>query len=300
MLIPFRAISVFHAVAEAGSITRAAAGLGVTPSAVSQQIQALEVQLGTALTVRAGRSVMLTEAGERYFQMIGGAVGQIADATRALRGQHSVTTLTIRASPSLATKWLLPRLHRFLHAAPELELRIDGTTEQTDFARETVDIDLRHGEGDWPGLFTEAVAQERFWPVCAPSLHPPGSLAAAALPGHRLIHSVKSQVQWDAWFAAAGVAAPPHWRRIMFDRTHMAIDAAAAGMGIALESDLMTWRELRDGALACPVRDAPPVWRATQWIVCPHRHLRQRKVRAFVDWLRAERAQWQSAAGTSA
>lgn len=294
MLIPFRAISVFHAVAEAGSITRAAAALGVTPSAVSQQIQALEVQLGTALTLRSGRSVMLTEAGERYFQMIGGAVGQIAEATRTIRGQHSVTTLTIRASPSLATKWLLPRLHRFLHVSPDLQLRLDGTTEQTDFARETVDIDLRHGEGHWPGLFTEAVAQERFWPVCAPTLHPPGSLTAAALPRHRLIHSVKSQVQWSAWFAAAGVPAPPPWRRIMFDRTHMAIDAATAGLGIALESNLMTWRELRDGTLACPVQEPPVISRATQWIVCPHAHLRHRKVGAFLEWLRAERAQWAS------
>jgi len=292
MIIPFRAISVFHAVAELGSITRAAASLSVTPSAISQQLHALELQLGVSLTVRSGRSVMLTEAGERYHQMIGGAVGQIGDATRAIRGQRSVTTLTIRSSPSFATKWLLPRLGSFLQAFPSLEVRVDGTSEQTNFLTENIDLDIRHGQGNWPGLFTEAVAQERFIPACTPALAAPESLDAGDLPAHRLIHSVKSQVQWPAWFAAAAHNPVKRWSRVLFDRTHMAIDAAVNGMGIALESDLMTWQELREGTLICPVRDPPKVVLATQWIVCPTGHLRQRKVTNFLDWLRAEVSAW--------
>lgn len=292
MIIPFRAISVFHAVAELGSITRAAASLSVTPSAISQQLHALEVQLGVSLTVRSGRSVMLTEAGERYHQMIGGAVRQIGDATRAIRGQRSVTTLTIRSSPSFATKWLLPRLGSFLQAFPSLEVRVDGTSEQTNFLTENIDLDIRHGQGNWPGLFTEAVAQERFIPACTPVLASPESLDAGDLPAHRLIHSVKSQVQWPAWFAAAAHNPVKRWSRVLFDRTHMAIDAAVNGMGIALESDLMTWRELREGTLICPVRDPPKIVLATQWIVCPIGHLRQRKVANFLDWLRADVTAW--------
>ncbi len=294
MIIPLRAISVFHAVAELGSITRAAASLSVTPSAISQQLHSLELQLGVSLTVRSGRSVMLTEAGERYFQMIGGAVGQIGEATRAIRGQRSVTTLTIRSSPSLATKWLLPRLGGFLRAFPSLEVRIDGTSEQTNFLTENIDLDIRHGQGNWPGLFTEPLAQEQFLPVCSPTLFTPESLDAADLPAHRLIHSVKSQVQWQAWFAAAAVNPARHWSRVLFDRTHMAIDAATNGMGIALESDLMTWREVRDGTLTCPVRDPPKIMLATQWIVCPTGHLRQPKVNNFLDWLRTEVKAWQA------
>lgn len=292
MHVPFRAISVFHAVAEAGSIARAAEALGVTASAVSQQIQALEMQLGTALTVKSGRGVALTEAGERYFQMIDGAVERIAEATQRIRGFRSITTLTVRASPSVATKWLLPRLRNFLDVHPELEVRIDGTSDQTDFLRENIDLDIRHGEGRWPGLFVEPLAEERFWPVCAPSLHAPGSLDAVALPAQRLIHSVKSQVQWASWFIEAGLRPAERWRRVLFDRTHMAIEAAVSGFGIALESDLMTWRELHDGALVCPVRRPPAIALSTQWIVCPHDHLRHRRVRAFLEWLRQERDAW--------
>jgi DNA-binding transcriptional LysR family regulator len=292
MHLPLRAISVFHTAARAGSISRAAEELGVTPSAVSQQIQLLEVHLGTSLMTKVGRRVVLTEAGERYFSMIGDEVERIREATEGIRGFRSVTTLVVRATPSLSSKWLLPRLRTFLDAHPDLEVRIDGTNEPTDFSREGVDMEIRHGDGRWPGLFVEGFAEEGFLPVCAPSYCPPSSLAAADLPEHRLIHSVKSQMQWTSWFSSAGVTPSRRWRRVLFDRTHMAIDAAVDGMGIALESTLMMWRELKNGTLACPVRDPPAVTLTTQWIVCPRDHLRQRKVRLFLDWLRAERDAW--------
>jgi LysR family transcriptional regulator, glycine cleavage system transcriptional activator len=126
--------------------------------------------------VKTGRRVMLTEAGERYFEMIAENVDRISDATQNVRGYLSVKSLIVRATPSLSTKWLLPRLNRFLDANPDLDVRIDATNEPTDFSREGVDIEIRHGEGNWPGLFVEGVAEERFLPVCAPALCPPGTL----------------------------------------------------------------------------------------------------------------------------
>jgi LysR family transcriptional regulator, glycine cleavage system transcriptional activator len=292
MHLPLRAIAVFHTAARAGSVSRAADELGVTPSAVSQQIASLEVHLGTSLMVKTGRRVVLTEAGERYFEMIAENIDRISEATQNVRGYVSVKPLIVRATPSLATKWLLPRLSQFLDANPNLELRIDATNEPTDFSREGVDIDIRHGEGNWPGLFVEGLAEERFLPVCSPSLCAPGTLEASDLPSYRLIHSVKSQMQWGRWFATAGVAPSGRWRRVLFDRSHMAIDAAVNGMGIALESDLMMWRELRDGVLVCPLPRPPPASRVTQWLVCPHDRLRQLRIRAFLDWVRAERDHW--------
>jgi DNA-binding transcriptional LysR family regulator len=295
MHLPLRAIAVFHAAARAGSVSRAAQELGVTPSAVSQQIAALEVHLGTSLMVKTGRRVALTEAGERYFEMIAEHIDRVSEATQNVRGYLSSQSLTVRATPSLATKWLLPRLGRFLDANPDVDVRVDATNEPTDFSREGVDVDLRHGEGNWPGLFVEGIAEERFHPACAPALCAPAALEPSDLPGYRLIHSVKSQMQWGRWFVAAGVTAAPTWRRVLFDRSHMAIDAAANGIGIALESDLMMWRELRSGALVCPLRHPPPASRVTQWLVCPHDRLRRRQVRAFLDWVRAERDSWLAA-----
>lgn len=292
MQLPWRAISVFHAVARCGSISRAAADLHVTPSAVSQQIHSLEAQLGTALVVKVGRNVALTEAGERYFQAIGREVDRVADATEWVRGFRSVTSLVVRASPTFSAKWLLPRLPGFLDAYPHIEVRLDGTTEATTFGRENVDLEIRHGQGDWPGLFVEPLAAEHFFPLCSPLLAAPGSLRAKDLPSFRLIQSVKSQVQWPDWFGMAMDGPPERWRRVLFDRSHMAIDFAAEGGGIALESNLMAWREIADGRLVCPVRDPPVVTLSTQWIVCPHDHLKRGKNLALLEWIREERNAW--------
>ena len=293
MTLPLRAIVVFDVVARCRSLSKAAAELFVTPSAVSQQIQALEVHLGTTLFTKAGRGVVLTEAGERYHEMIADEVQRITEATQRIRGFRSRSVLTVRTTPTLGNKWLLPRLRSFLDANPDVELRLNGTTEPTDFSREAVDLEIRHGEGRWPGMFVEGLAEEAFLPVCAPSYAQPFTLKALDLPDHRLIHSVKSQVQWSQWFALAGAMPEVDWRRLLFDRSHMAIDAAADGLGVALESTLMMWRELRDGALVCPVVNPPRVTLTTQWIVCPFDHLHRAKVRLFLDWLRAERTAWQ-------
>lgn len=297
MSLPLRAIAVFHAVARNGSLMRAASELFVTTSAVSQQIQNLEEHLGTTLLTKAGRGVVLTEAGERYFEMISGGVEQIAEATQRIRGFRSRSVLIVRSTPSLATKWLRPRLGTFLDANPDIELRLNGTNEPTDFSREAVDIEIRHGEGRWPGLFVEGLAEESFLPVCAPGYAAAGSMTANDVRRHRLIYSFKSQVQWPQWLALAGVPPADESRRVLFDRSHMSVDAAVDGMGLALESTLMMWRELCSGALVCPVQSPPPIKLTTQWIVCPLDHLHKSKVKLFLDWLRAEQQEWKAQIG---
>ena len=235
----------------------------------------------------------------RYFEMISEKVEQIAEATDILRGYHALKILTVRATPTLATKWLLPRLSSFVDRNPQLEVRLDGTNEPTDFSREDVDVEIRHGEGNWPGLLVQGVARELFLPVCAPGYAAARGIAIADIPRYRLIHSVKSQVQWDHWLATAGAKPDRRWHRILFDRSHMAIDAAVAGMGIALESNLMMWRELREGTLICPVSDPPPVSLVSQWIVCPQDHLRHAKVRAFIAWIKQESVTWAAETATA-
>ena len=295
MQTPIKAILVFHTAARAGSIARAAGELGVSPSAVSQQISLLEMQLGVTLLAKAGRGVALTEAGERYFSMIADEIEGIEEATGTIRGFRSITTLTVRATPTFSNKWLLPRMGKLLDLHPAIELRLDGTNEPTDFNQELVDIEIRHGDGRWPGLFVEGVADERFYPVCSPDYAAAGSMRPQDLLSHRLIHSAKSQAQWNSWFPLAGVTTEKRWQRVLFDRSHMAIDAAVRGMGIALESTLMMGDELKSGRLVRPVISPPEVELVTQWIVCPRDHLRQKKVRVFLDWLRVERAEWQEA-----
>lgn len=291
-MIPFRAISVFYHVATLNSVTAAAELLSVTPSAVSQQIRVLEEQIGTSLVTRVGRNIRLTEAGERYFELIADQVLGIMTSTQQMMGVKTATRLTIRATPSISTKWLLSRLPKFLAVNPNIDIRLDGTNEPTDFNRDIVDLEIRHGTGRWPGLHVEPLVEERFIPVCSPALADPGSLDAKDLLDFRLVLSVKAQIQWPAWFAQLGITEGLPNRRLFFDRSHMAVDAAVLGMGVALESNLMMERELRGRKLIIPVREVPEMLISTQWLVCPHANLRRGHVRRFMNWLREEAALW--------
>lgn len=292
-MTPFRAISVFYHMATLNSMTAAAEALGVTPSAVSQQIRSLEDQIGTVLVTRAGRKVKLTEAGERYFELIADQVAGIISSTDQMRGATTATRLTIRATPTISTKWLLPRLPKFLKDNPNIDLRLDGTNEPTDFNRDLVDIEIRHGTGRWPGLHVEPLAEERFLPVCSPRLTGPRSIDAEDLVRFCLIHSVKAQIQWSSWFNHLGIAEGPRLKKLYFDRSHMTVDAAVLGLGVALESNLMMEQELRDGKLVIPVRDVPQMLISTHWLVCPHQNLRRSRVRRFMAWISDEAETWQ-------
>jgi LysR family glycine cleavage system transcriptional activator len=294
-VIPFRAISVFYQVATLNSVAAAAEHLGVTPSAVTQQLRALELQIGTSLVTKVGRKIGLTEAGERYFEMIAEQVEEIIASTRLIQGAKTSTLLTIRATPTISTKWLLPRLPAFLAANTDIDIRLDATNEPTDFARDLVDLEIRHGTGKWTGLHIEPLVEERFVPVCAPSLAGPGSLDVGDLHGFRLIHSVKAQVQWNTLFQKMGLGDQGVMKRLYFDRSHMAVDAAVLGLGVALESTLMMERELQSGQLVVPVCDMPDLCVTTQWLVCPHANLRRKRVKRFLDWVRDEARAWYEA-----
>lgn len=292
MAISFRAINIFYTVARAQSVSKAAAELSVTPSAISQQIHLLEAQLGAALVAKAGRRIRLTSVGERYFELISASMERVAEATARVQGFRSNTLLNIRATPSLSTKWLLPRLPSFLRAHPSLDVRLNATSEPTDFARDDVDIDIRPGLGQWTGIAVEGFARERFLPVCSPSFAAVGSLSAADVAKRVLIQSVRCAVQWSDWFIAAGLGHQPYRQRLLLDRSHMSVDAAKSGVGIALESTAVMGDELAAGVLVCPVADPPEVEVVAQWITYPYDHLRRQRVRSFVEWLRAERDVW--------
>ncbi|MDO5641719.1 MAG: LysR substrate-binding domain-containing protein [Paracoccus sp. (in: a-proteobacteria)] len=289
---PFRAIAVFYQVARLNSIVQAAGELNVTPSAVSQQIKALEEQIGTTLVARNGRSIRLTEAGERYFELISDKVEGVMRATELMRGTRQVASLVIRTTPTISTKWLLPRLRRFLDIMPDTNIRIDGSNEPVDFNRDNVDLEIRHGLGGWPGLYIEPLVDERFLPVCSPHLADCGVLDTAEVLNLPIIRSVKAQVQWSDWTEAQGLPAPPSNATLSFDRSHMAVDAATLGLGVALESELMMEAELRSGKLVIPVARTPRLEIATQWLVCPRSNLRRHRVMRLIEWLREEAALW--------
>src|SRR5207302_2625211 len=154
-LPPLNALKAFEAAARHESFTRAAEELFVTQGAVSHQVKALEAELGIKLFNRERQRLVITEAGRQYLAVVRDALDRIAIGTEHLVQRQSSGALTVSTSPDFAAKWLVQRLGHFAEAHPEIDLRVSAMMHHVDFAREDVDIAVRHGDGNWPGLHAE-------------------------------------------------------------------------------------------------------------------------------------------------
>src|SRR2546421_6707403 len=169
-LPPLNGLKAFEAAARSESFTRAAEELSVTQGAVSHQVKALEDTLGLRLFHRERQRLILTEAGRDYLAVIRDALDQIAVGTERLLQRQESGVLTVSTSPDFAAKWLVNRLSRFAEAHPSIDLRISATLHHVDFAREDVDLAVRHGDGGWAGLDVARLSTEQLFAVCSPKL----------------------------------------------------------------------------------------------------------------------------------
>src|ERR1044071_4108539 len=169
-LPPLNALKAFEAAARSESFTRAAEELNVTQGAVSHQVKALEDTLGLKLFNRERQRLIITDAGRDYLAVVRDALDRIALGTERLLQRRSGGVLTVSTSPDFAAKWLVNRLGRFAEKHPDIDLRVSASTQYVDFAREDVDVAIRHGDGNWPGLDIVRLYSERLFPVCSPKL----------------------------------------------------------------------------------------------------------------------------------
>ena len=169
-LPPLNALKAFEAAARHESFTRAAEELFVTQGAVSHQVKALEEELGVKLFNRERQRLVITEAGRQYLTILRDAFDRIALGTERLLERQSSGALTVSTSPDFAAKWLVNRLGRFAEEYPSIDLRVSATLHHVDFAREEVDLAVRHGDGNWPGLETVQLSAEKLFAVCSPKL----------------------------------------------------------------------------------------------------------------------------------
>jgi len=285
-LPPLNAVKAFEAAARSRSFTRAAEELFVTPGAVSQQVKALETDLGLKLFNRERQRLVITEAGREYHAEVGDALDQIAAGTARLVQRQQSGVLTVSVSPDFAAKWLVNRLGRFAETHRAIDLRLLATDHHVDFAREDVDLAVRHGDGNWPGLDVMRLCSERLFPVCSPKLlegravDTPSDLLK--LPLLRLIDGTG----WTRWFEATGVVDPVAHGPVL-NRASMLIDAAADGQGVALARTTLAAWDLISGRLVIPI-DMSLEIPNTYWIVCPKATATTPKIATFRQWLLAE------------
>ncbi len=290
------ALRAFEAAARHLSLTKAASELSVTPSALSHQIKALEARLGAKLFQRTARGLAFTDLGRDYLPVVRDAFDRLAAGTETLFAPGQAAMLTVSVSPNFAAKWLVPRLGRFAAAQPAIDLRIAASAEHIDFAASDVDLAVRHGDGNWPGLAVAKLADEQVIAVASPRvaagkppLKRPSDLAA-----HTLLHA-PGPVDWRAWLEATGLADAARGgidvrRGPRFNQASMAIEAAVDGIGVALARTALAALDLVAGRLVQPFG---PALRApfAYYIVCPEPVANRPKVRAFREWLLAEAAE---------
>ena len=283
-------LAYFEAVARTGRVSLAAAELGVSPAAVSQQLKQLEEQWGVRLFRRKARRLTLTLDGEMLFQATSSAFRMIRGARATVLRQRNSWHLTVRSSPSFAVRWLTPRLNDFLDENPDWGVRVDATPDFSNFEMEAIDLDIRYGPGGWENLHTECIINDFALPMCSPAYrdrlkaactHPSELLAQA-----RLIHSVKTLYPWDTWLLVHGVDPPMEQAPLRFDRSSMAIQLARDGAGIVLDSVTLAQEDLERGTLVPLSTDFDVVEFPAYWIACPPRHVNRRTVRLFSDWIR--------------
>jgi LysR family glycine cleavage system transcriptional activator len=289
-LPPLNALKAFEAAARHESFTRAAEELRVTQGAVSHQVKALEAELAVKLFNREHQRLLITEAGRDYLGVIRDALDRIATGTERLIQRQTAGVLTVSTSPDFAAKWLVHRLGHFAEAHADIDLRVSATLHHVDFAREDVDIAVRHGDGNWPGLDTVRLSPEQLFAVCSPKLlsrrhrlEKPADILKFPL-----IH-LDSRTDWTNWLQAVGLGAAAVIHGPVLNRASMVIDAAINEQGIALARTTLAAWDLINGRLVRPFVDSVPVSRP-YWIVCPKATSTLPKIATFREWLLAEAA----------
>ena len=289
-LPPLNSLKAFEAAARHESFTRAAEELCVTQGAVSQQVKALEGGLGIKLFNRERQRLIITEAGRDYLTVVRDALDRIAVGTERLLQRQSAGVLTVSTSPDFAAKWLVHRLGNFAEAHPEIDLRVSATLHHVDFTREEVDLAVRHGDGNWPGLDPVQLSGEQLFAVCSPKLLSGRRKLGkpADLLKFPLLH-LDNREDWKKWLRAVGVEDAEVTHGPVLNRVSMVIDAAINGQGVALARTTLTAWDLINGRLVRPFPDALPLSK-TYWILCPKATSNLPKIVTFRNWLLAEAA----------
>lgn len=300
-------LSYFEAAARTRSFATAAKELHVTPAAISHQIKALEEHLGVELFVRHHRKVDLTPAAKGALPSLQEGFAALADAVEQIRSYSEARwVITVCAEPLFATKWLVPRLHRFYARRPEAEVRLQASLNSVDtirggpagpatFRRAGIDLSVRFGYGEYAELDTRQLLAVSLIPVCSPDigktlpLPSPQTLLKQPLLSDSTAYRSPERFGWQEWFRHVGVQPAETLREQRFGNGLLALEAAITGQGILLASKHLIQAELTAGKLDIAFNEEMPCPLA-YYVVCPHPALERPIVNEFRDWLFEEAA----------
>lgn len=279
-LPPLNFVKVFECSARHLNLHRAAEELGVTPGAVSQQIRALEANLGVPLFERLHKRLRLTVAGQQLFATSSQVLQMLQETVDRLPSPRQIVRIT--AAPTLCTRWLVPRLSNFYERHPNVGVLIDASIQYINLADEPFDVAIRHGRNGANSAQYEVMFPDDVVAVCSPSI---ASSISTDMSTAKLL-CFAAHDHWPCWFSAKGLTGYNKLDRVSFSHLMLALDAAIAGQGIALGPLQLVEHDLRQGRLVRVHGD--PVMTGFSYYVVARREARH--VAAFTDWIIEEAA----------
>ncbi|MBC3422106.1 MULTISPECIES: LysR family transcriptional regulator [unclassified Pseudomonas] len=288
-LPPLNALRAFEATARLNSVSQAAEQLHVTHGAVSRQIKVLEEHLGVALFIKDGRGIKLTDAGVRLRDASFDAFDRLRSVCAELSRDVSDAPFVLGCSGSLLARWFIPRLGRLKADLPELRLHLSAGEGDLDPRRPGLDALLVYAEPPWPAdMQVHVLAEERIGPVLSP--HFPGferlcQAPARALLGEALLHTTSRPQAWPTWAAQQGLDASALTFGQAFEHLYYLLEAAVAGLGVAIAPQPLVADDLRGGRLAAPWGFSPTPAALALWVP---RRAADGRAEQLAQWLRRE------------
>ncbi len=281
------ALAAFDSVARLGSFSLAADELSLTQGAVSRQVMALEDQLGVKLFERGTRGVTLTADGATYAKAIAVALGDIRSASLQVMTKTHGHTLNLAMLPTFGTRWLLPRIPKFVAEHPQITLNFATRIGQFDFEKEGLDMAIHIGRPDWPAAESVFLMDEMVAPVCSPAFLEANTISSAAeLSRLPLLHMASRPGAWDDWFKSLQISAQPA-PAMRFEQFSSVAQACMAGLGIALMPLFLIEVELKAGQLV-QAFDHQVKSPSSYYAVAPLSRINHMPVVLFRRWLLAE------------
>jgi LysR family glycine cleavage system transcriptional activator len=282
--VPLRALRAVETVARLGSLAKAAEELHVSPGAVSQQITSAEATLGMMLFERGPRGMTPALRAKELCALLTSGFSQLSQAI-ALAEENGEEVLTISVAPVFASRWLIWRLPAFQSLYPEVKVRFDASVLLVDPRHGDVDLCIRVGRGNWPGVSTERLFSQVVFPVCAPTVAK-NIATVTDLARTPIIREPHPNFDWDAWLLPGEIDPGSLPSGPVFSDASLCLDAAISGSGVFLTFETLAADALTHGRLVEPFRRRRAT-RNAYWFVSPEGRPR-RPVKLFRDWLKQE------------
>ena len=295
-LPPLNALRAFEAAARHQSFVKASEELNVTPAAVSQQIKKLEDHLQVQLFGRKNRGLTLSDDALLILPGIKAGFDKMTASVQSLKRRKEHGFITVSATPSFASKWLVPRLDRWVSEYPDTDIRISASLDLVDFENTGIDLAIRFGAGSYSGLTSTFLMKESFVVVCSPTLllGDDGVQNPADVKNHTLLHVLGPNPQygedWRHWLQTAGVEGIDSERGLYFDDTAAGVASAIGGQGVLLARRTIVEEDILRGLLVMPFDLDLPV-EFSWYIVSPKTGQPSQSVHAFKQWLLTEAVQ---------